>query len=145
MGLIVTAKQLAMGHKTELVFSQREFLNMPGEHSSANIVAYINKDTYIEDDGNISNNSMEVTLSMSDCNRTVNLSFDIWRSEPASLRKKMDNAIYKAKTLAKVAAEFAEAMEREGNKYYEEVLAENLRDKAKKEADAKEKEESDDL
>jgi len=94
--------------KDNVVFCRREFLNLPGHETHANIVTDItlstsswrNSDNY---------RTCYVNLGISDCKDIVSLNLDISTDEDAD----RDNAIYKVSTLIDVLTEFKEALIKE--------------------------------
>ncbi len=61
--------------KEDVIFNRREFLNMPGQHSTAAILASIEKGGWQskdrDDEGRIISRNVAYTLSLSDCSRTI--------------------------------------------------------------------------
>ena len=114
--------------KNEVIFSKREFLNLPGHHSMANIVASITK--YRDEDVEKGQRWIDIHLGIADCNRTITLSIDYDGEED---RK---NALHKVDTLIDTLTEFREALEKE-LKY--QARLERRRNRLKAEEEAKKK------
>lgn len=94
-----------MENKNKVIFSKREFLNLPGHHSMANIVASITN----EREENIEKGErwIDIHLGIADCNRTISLAIDYYSKEDR------DNALHKVDTLINTLTEFREALEKE--------------------------------
>ena len=58
--------------KEDLIYSRKEFLNLPGYHSMANIVCNIYKDRWKED--NKEKVATNALFQLADCSRAINLS-----------------------------------------------------------------------
>ena len=93
-----------MENKNKVIFSKREFLNLPGHHSMANIVADIKKYSGDEEKGE---RWIEIHVGIADCNRTISLAFDYDDKEGR------DNSLHKVDTLINTLTEFREALEKE--------------------------------
>lgn len=93
-----------MEDKNKIIFSKREFLNLPGHHSMANIVADITKYRGDEEKGE---RWINIHLGIADCNRTITLAIDY---EDVEERK---NALHKVDTLINTLTEFREALNKE--------------------------------
>jgi len=78
-------------------FYRREFLNNPGHHSTGHILAYV-EETTVE-----KNWSGDINFTLADCNRQINLSFDIDDAEERA------NSLYKMDLIIKSLQEFREA------------------------------------
>ena len=117
-----------MENKDKVIFSKREFLNLPGHHSMANIVASITK--YRDEDVEKGNRWIDIHLGIADCNRTITLAIDYDGEED---RK---NALYKVDTMINTLTEFRKALEKE-LKY--QARLERRRERLRKEEEAKKK------
>lgn len=118
-----------MENKNNVIFCKREFLNLPGHHSMANIVASITK--YRDED--IEKNErrwVDIHLGIADCSRTITLSIDHDSYEDR------ENALFKVDTLINTLTEFREALEKE-MKYQNRL--ERRRNRLKAEEEAKKK------
>lgn len=93
-----------MENKNKLIFSKREFLNLPGHHSMANIVTDIRKYSGNEEKGE---RWIEIHVGIADCDRKITLAFDYENEED---RK---NSLHKVDTLINTLTEFREALEKE--------------------------------
>jgi len=111
-----------MEKKEKTIFSKREFLNLPGHHSMANIVVHIVKDR--EEDVEKGNRWIDIHLGIADCTRSVTFAMDYYTKE------QRDNAMYKVDTLINTLTEFREALEKE-LKY--QARLERRRERIKKE------------
>ena len=117
-----------MENKDKVIFSKREFLNLPGHHSMANIVASITKDR--DDDIEKGNRWVDIHLGVADCSRTISLAFDYYTKEDR------DNALHKVDTMINTLTEFREALEKE-LKYQNRL--ERRRERLRKEEEEKKK------
>lgn len=95
-----------MENKDKVIFNKREFLNLPGHHSMANIVASIVK---YRDGGDPEKGErwIDIQLGIADCSRTITLSIDHESKEDR------ENALHKVDTLISTLSEFREALEKE--------------------------------
>ena len=90
--------------KNKIIFSKREFLNLPGHHSMANIVTDIKKYNGDEEKGE---RWIDIHVGIADCNRSISLAFDYEDKEGR------ENSLHKVDTLINVLTEFREALEKE--------------------------------
>lgn len=95
------------------VFGGRAFLNRPGHHGVAGIVAEVQDTSRWKEDRKYSEWDAEphTTLELSDCSRVITLSID-W-ADAADRR----NSLQKVDTLIKVLTAFREGLEVEQKRY----------------------------
>ena len=117
-----------MEKKDKLIFCKREFLNMPGHHSMANIVTSITK--YRDEDIEKGHRYVEIHVGIADCSRTITVA---WDYDDEADRK---NSLHKIDTLINTLTEFREALEKE-LKY--QARLERRRNRIKDEEDKKKK------
>lgn len=89
--------------KDDVFFSRKEFLNLPGQHSNASVVAQIMKYGLNE---HRDAESVDVELYISDCRRTISLELGLG-DEYAR-----ENAIHKVETLIDVLEEFKTSLKK---------------------------------
>jgi hypothetical protein len=82
---------------------RRFWLNRPGHHGSAHVIAQVEVEHSPDEEVNIS-----ASFLIADCARSVTLDFDMWRGYNAADRR---NALRKARLLRDAAAEFCAALE----------------------------------
>lgn len=121
-----------MENKDKVIFSKREFLNLPGHHSMANIVTSITKER--DDDVEKGNRWVDIHLGIADCSRTISLVIDYYTKEDRQ------NALHKVDTMINTLTEFREALEKE-LKYQNrlECRRNRLEEEKKKAEEAKKK------
>lgn len=90
--------------KENVVFSRKDFLNLPGLNSTASIVTHINRND-MNEYGDYQRS--EVHFSMSDCTRTIDFDIEL------STEYERENAIYKVDKLIEVLSDFKMALEKE--------------------------------
>lgn len=86
-------------------FYARKFLNRPGHHAGAYVLAVVEQSTV--DDG--PDSYREISLEISDCFRRVDLEF------PMGTASQRANSVRKARLLADVLVEFADAVAMEAD------------------------------
>lgn len=84
------------------IFYRRSFLNAPGHHAGAHVIAFVR---LTQDPGGP---GVDAEVTIADCNRTVTLDFWLGSSSTAAERR---NAVRKARLLADTLAEFADGLE----------------------------------
>lgn len=90
-------------NKKEVIYHRGEFLNTPGHHSCANILASIVLEHIQPDgDGDVHVES-RINFTIGDCSRNINLEFDGYSYDIDDI----ENSVYKAELLAEVVGEFA--------------------------------------
>jgi hypothetical protein len=85
----------------------RKFLNRPGHHGGAYVLAEVEDSTHLEMDRNELQSWVNITLVLSDCSRMVSYDFNL---ETASERK---NSLHKIDLLVETLSRFREAMYQE--------------------------------
>lgn len=80
----------------------RDFLNTPGHHAGAYVLASVDVDDAA--DGPLSP-SLDARLTLADCGRIVTLDFDCYDADG------VDNALHKARLLRRAVGEFVAALE----------------------------------
>lgn len=95
--------------------NKREFLNLPGHHDNAYIVAYVENTTEREPEKNYDGEPKSIhprmILEIADCIKQINLEFDIYN---AGARQ---NSFHKVDTLIETLESFREAMAEESTLY----------------------------
>jgi hypothetical protein len=86
-------------------FYVRKFLNRPGHHAGAYVLAVVESALPTDDPDRY----LEIDLEIADCSRRVNLEFPPWNARDRA------NSVRKARLLAEVLAEFADAVEAEAD------------------------------
>lgn len=95
--------------KNNVVFCRREFLNMPGHETHANIVTDITLSNPSWDIKDSDYRRVYINLGISDCKDIVSLNLDI----DTDYDTDRENAIYKVSTLIDVLTDFREALIKE--------------------------------
>jgi hypothetical protein len=122
MGSIENGKELSMGIPYRARVNERWFLNLPGFHAGAYVVAYVEdtsecglrRDPYCDDDDCAScpaNFEPRMTLEIADCYKRVNLDFDV-DSQEARV-----NSLHKLDTLITALRVFRSGLEEEFEHY----------------------------
>ncbi|MFN8169298.1 MAG: hypothetical protein U0S36_10995 [Candidatus Nanopelagicales bacterium] len=83
---------------------RRTFLNRPGHHAGAHVIAEI-EETVSETDRYV-----DASLTIADCSRQVTLDFSLERSDPVAVRR---NALHKARVLRDTVVAFTDRLEQE--------------------------------
>jgi len=96
-----------MERKEKVIFNKREFINKPGHHSMAHIIASIVKSNHGNENIEEGDSWVEIDLSLADCSRTINLSIDYGNKE------ERDNSLYKVDVLINTLTDFRSALEKE--------------------------------
>lgn len=96
-----------MSRRVRYRCSIRQFLNRPGHHSTAAIIACVENTSRLAMEELRYGRQPHVYLSISDCLREVKLQFDLQTSSQRA------NALYKAKTLVEALTAFRAALEEE--------------------------------
>jgi len=91
--------------KEDVIYSRREFLNLEGQESMANIVANIVKTEWGKNDE--LRRDVELTLDIADCDRKIRLALYL------DSDYNRENALNKVDTLIDVLTDFRDAIERE--------------------------------
>ena len=116
--------------KEDVIFERKEFLNLPGHNSMANIITQIVKHNYNDDDELYRN--ISIILDFADCTRVVSMDLE-YDSDYAR-----ENTLHKIDTIVDVLGDFREALVRELK--YQKRLEKK---RAKRKAEKKEKEKGD--
>jgi hypothetical protein len=87
-------------------YYRREWLNEPGIHGGAHVIATVG----IDEDW-CEGHRVDASLTISDCNRSVQLDFDLWTGNEGVDEDDRRNGLHKARLLAEIAREFADALE----------------------------------
>jgi hypothetical protein len=90
-------------NKDKIVFARQAFLNLPGHNSTAAIVASITQGELNEHEDN---QTVDVELHISDCNRTISFDFDLYN------KAERENALYKVETIISVLTEFRDEIKK---------------------------------
>lgn len=112
--------------KEDVIYSRKEFLNLEGQESMANIVAHIVKSDWGRKDDEL-NREIDVTLNIADCDRKISLALYL------DDEYNRENSLNKVDTLIEVLTEFRDALEREA-KYQARLEKKRAKKKAEEEA-----------
>jgi hypothetical protein len=96
-----------MSRRVRYRCSIRQFLNRPGHHGTAAIIACVENTSRLAKEELRYGRQPNVYLSISDCFKEVKLQFDLQTSS------QQVNALYKIKTLVEALTEFRTALEEE--------------------------------
>lgn len=91
--------------KKDVIYSRKEFLNLAGQESMANIVAHIVKSGWRS--GEDFYRHVDLTLDIADCDRKISFALDLDGDY------ERENSLHKIDTLIDVLIEFRDAVERE--------------------------------
>jgi len=91
--------------KEDVIFERKEFLNLPGHHGMANIVAYIVDDKWDKSDK--LERDVDIKLDIADCSRVISMSIDDYSKDDR------ENSLYKVDTLIEVLSDFKKALKKE--------------------------------
>jgi hypothetical protein len=122
MGSIDNGKELSMGIPYRARVNERWFLNLPGFHAGAYVVAYVEdtsdcglrRDPYCDDDDCTccpANFEPRMTLEIADCYKRVNLDFDVDSEEARA------NSLHKLDTLLAALSVFRKGIVEESEQY----------------------------
>jgi len=92
--------------KEDIIFSRKEFLNLAGQESMANIVCHITKQ-HTQGDGSY---YPDITLSVADCDRKVSMYLDLEDEYD------IENSMHKVDTLIDVLTEFRRELKKEATR-----------------------------
>lgn len=97
------------GDDENVVFSRREFLNLDGHNSTANIVTNIRVggDKKDKETGDVINRYITCLLDLADCDRKISLSIEL------DTEKERLNALHKVRTMINVLTDFEDAIKKE--------------------------------
>lgn len=113
--------------KEDVIYSRKEFLNLPGQESMANIVAHIIKDDewYPKDS---LKRMVDITLSFANCDRKIDMYLNI------DTEYNRENALHKVDTLIDVLTDFRKSLKKEiiNQEEIEEKIAKQKAKKDKK-------------
>lgn len=89
--------------KENIIFSKKEFLNLPGQEEMASILAQVKLQDYWGDEEN-EYRHIDYTLIISDCNKQIRLDFD------HDDEYDQENSLFKLDTLINTLSEFRSAL-----------------------------------
>ncbi|GMA25730.1 hypothetical protein GCM10025864_34890 [Luteimicrobium album] len=92
----------------------RDFLNAPGHHAGAYVLASVGVD---DDLAFRSGPHLDASLTVADCGRVVTLDFDCYDADS------LENALHKARLLRKTLDEFVSAFEEHAQRFRRELDA----------------------
>lgn len=85
--------------KEDIIFSKKEFLNLPGQEEMASIMAQVTLQTYWGNKDDLERN-VDYTLIISDCNKQIRLDFNHGDEYD------QENSLFKLDTLINTLSEF---------------------------------------
>lgn len=91
-------------------FYRRLWLNKPGFHSSAHVIARVAQEIRKDKKTGKVWKEIDASFLISDCSRNVSLDFSVY-GEGARYDRELKNTIYKAHTLLHVVQDFIAALE----------------------------------